>query len=165
MAAANDPNLVVGEIALVGLVIAFFWRLLVWIRECPKTPDPWDTETENQLHESDAVEVCPHCLTAQDPNGWFCPTCGKATGPYNNLMPFINVFSEGEVLRTGASGKLRPTPLIVVGYLLLSLSLFFPISLYASPRFVAVFLAIYWFFLLRNFARQDKAAEENREES
>src|SRR5438270_680281 len=98
MAPVTDSNLLVGEIALCGLVIVALWRLFVWIRESPKTPDPWDAEIENQLHEPDAVEICPHCFTAQQPDGWFCPNCGKATGPYNNLMPFIYVFSEGEVL-------------------------------------------------------------------
>ena len=162
MAGAEDPNLLVGKLAIAGIVLGLFWRLLAWIRDLPKTADPWDAETEKRLHEPDAVEICPHCLTAQEPDGWFCPKCNRATGPYNNLMPFINVFSEGEVLRNGASGKLRPTPLIVIGYILISFSLVFSFSGHAFfiGLVPAIFVPIYWFRLLKNFARQDEAVEE-----
>lgn len=124
MLAGNDPNLLIGELGLCGLVTAAFWRLVAWVRDAPATPDPWSAEVEQKLSEPDAVEVCPHCLTEQTSTAWFCPRCGRAVGPYNNLMPYINVFSQGEVLRNGTSGRLRKSPLIVIGYLLISVTMF-----------------------------------------
>jgi hypothetical protein len=122
MIGASDPNILIGEIALGGLALAAFLRLIVWIRDAPARPDPWDAEVERKL--SEAVEVCPHCLTEQPPTAWFCKGCGRATGPYNNLMPYLQVFSEGEVFRNGASGQFRNRPLILAGYFLVILGTF-----------------------------------------
>ncbi len=119
---ASDPNAIIGRIALGGLALAAFWRLIVWVRDAPVKPDPWDAEVERQL--SEAVEVCPHCLTEQPPTAWFCKGCGRAVGPYNNLMPYLQVFSEGEVFRNGASGQFRNRPLILTGYFLIYLAIF-----------------------------------------
>jgi hypothetical protein len=142
MPGENDPNIIVGEMALVGLLLGLFGYFIIWLRRSPITPDPWDQETEKKLHEPDAVEVCHRCFTPKNPDGWFCEHCGCATGPYNNLMPFIYVFSEGEVLRNGVNDRLRNTPLVIVGYLLLSLGAYF------------VFAPVYWVALFRNLQRQ-----------
>jgi hypothetical protein len=122
MTGASDPNILIGEIALGGLALAAFWRLIVWIRDAPTRPDPWDAEVEQKL--SEAVEVCPHCLTEQPPTAWFCKGCGRAVGPYNNLMPYLQVFSEGEVFRNGASGQFRKRPLVLAGYFLVILGMY-----------------------------------------
>ena len=124
MLTGDDPNLIIGELAVGGLVLAAFWRMIVWVRDAPSTPDPWDAEVEQELSEPDAVEVCPHCLTEQPPTAWFCNGCGRAVGPYNNLMPYVQLFSEGEVFRNGTSGRLRKSPLILIGYFLISLGMF-----------------------------------------
>ena len=107
MIAASDPNMVIAGFAVGGLALAVFWRFIVWIREAPVRPDPWDAETEQKISEPDAQEVCPHCSTPQPPGAWFCAHCGRAVGPYNNLMPYVQVFSEGEVFRNGTSGRFR----------------------------------------------------------
>lgn len=130
--------MLIGEIALSGLALAAFWRLIVWIRDAPVRPDPWDAEVERQL--SEAVEVCPHCLTEQPPTVWFCKGCNRAVGPYNNLMPYLQVFSQGEVFRNGTSGQFRNRPLILAGYFLVILGTFpifaplYLFSLLASRR-------------------------------
>ena len=124
MIAASDPNLIIGGFAVGGLVLAGLWRFIVWIRDAPVTPDPWDAEVEQKLSEPDAQEVCPHCSTPQPPNAWFCAHCGSAVGPYNNLMPYVQVFSEGEVFRNGTSGRFRNRPLILIGYFLITLGTF-----------------------------------------
>jgi len=85
-----------GRLGLVFLLLAGLWRFIAWIAKRLQT-DPLDAEVEQKLSEPEAVEVCPHCLTQQPPTAWFCKHCGKAVGPYNNLMPYLNVFSEGEV--------------------------------------------------------------------
>jgi hypothetical protein len=119
MLAASDPNQIIIGFGLGALVLAALWRLVVWVRESPVKPDPWDANVEAQLAE--APEACPHCSTPQQPNAWFCPHCGRAVGPYNNLMPFVEIFSEGEVLRNASNRHLRNRPVIMIGYLLLGL--------------------------------------------
>ena len=151
MLAASDPNMIIAGLAAGGLALAGLWRFVVWVREAPTTPDPWDAEVEQKLSDPDATEVCPHCFTEQPPNAWFCKGCGRAVGPYNNLMPYVQIFSEGEVFRNGTSGQLRRSPLILIGYFLITLGMF-------------SFLApIYWFSLLSNWKRpadEPKSAEE-----
>jgi hypothetical protein len=141
MIATSDPNLMVGGFGLGLLALAALWRLIVWVRDAPQTPDPWDAEVEQKLQEPETREICHRCLTPQEPCAWFCKQCGAAVGPYNNLMPFLNVFSEGEVLRNGVGGRFRNRPLIVIGYFLITLGIF-------------PFLApIYWLSLLLNLKR------------
>jgi hypothetical protein len=115
-------------------------QIILWLENAPKSPDPWDAETDKAVHQPDAVPVCHRCFTPQSPCGWFCRNCGSAVGPYNNYMPYVYVFSEGEVLRNGVTDRMRLGLLIVVGYFLVSLDYF-------------VFAPVYWFFLLRNFKR------------
>ena len=59
-------------------------------------------------------------------------------GPYNNLMPYVHIFSEGEVFRNGVTGRFRNRPFIFIGYVLITLGI--------NP----IFAPIYWFFLLSN---------------
>jgi hypothetical protein len=105
---------------------------------------------ENQLQA--APEICPHCSTPQPPTAWFCEHCGRAVGPYNNLMPYLQVFSEGEVFRNGASGQFRRRPLILAGYFLLG----FGMLSFLAP--------IYWFSLLLNLRSPETAQEAVPEE-
>jgi hypothetical protein len=153
MIAASDPYQVVAALGMAFLLLVGLWQLIVWVREAPITPDPWDAGIEQKLSEPDAVEVCSHCLTEQPPTAWFCSHCGKAVGPYNNLMPFVNVFSEGEVFRNGATGQFRNRPLIIIGYMLLSLAAY------------SVFAPIFWFFLLSNLKRPPKEWETSGDQT
>jgi hypothetical protein len=153
MIAASDPNMIIAGFAVGGLMLAALWRLVVWIRDAPVTPDPWDAETEQIISEPAAQEICPHCSTPQPPDAWFCQGCGRAVGPYNNLMPFLQVFSEGEVFRNGTSGQFRNRPLIFLGYFLMTLGIF------------PIFAPIYLLSLLLNWNRppggQEPANEQN----
>jgi hypothetical protein len=121
MIAASDPNLIIAALALGVLMLAALWRLIAWVRDAPVTPDPWDLEVEQKLQEPETPEVCPHCLTEQPPTAWFCKRCGRAVGPYNNLMPYVQVFSEGEVFRNGTGGRFRNRPMILIGFFLITL--------------------------------------------
>jgi hypothetical protein len=152
MFGTSDPYQVVAGLGIALLFLAGLWGLIVWVREAPATPDPWDAEVEQKLSEPEATEVCPHCLTEQPPTAWFCKHCGKAVGPYNNLMPFLNVFSEGEVLRNGTTGQFRNRPLILIGYMLITLGI--------NPFFAP----IYWFFLLSNLKRPPDRQEPVEEQ-
>jgi hypothetical protein len=139
--------LIVAGFGLGFLALAALWRFIVWIREAPQTPDPWDAEVEQKLQDPETQQVCHRCLTPQEPGAWFCQHCGAAVGPYNNLMPFLNVFSEGEVLRNGVGGQFRNRPLIVIGYFLITLGLF------------SFFAPIYWLSLLLNLKRPSERQE------
>lgn len=153
MIAASDPNMIIAGFAAGGLVLAGLWRFVGWIRDAPVTPDPWDAEVEQKLSEPETPEVCPHCSTPQSPTAWFCPNCGRAVGPYNNLMPFVQVFSEGEVFRNGTSGQFRNRPVILIGYFLITLGTF-P---FLTP--------IYLFSLLLNWKRPPSTAEPAEEQN
>jgi hypothetical protein len=60
-------------------------------------------------------------------------------------MPYVNAFSEGEVYRSGVLEHVRRSPLLIAGYLLISLS-------------YLIFAPIYWFLLFKNlFARRPTA--------
>ncbi len=158
MFAVSDPNLMIGDLALGGLALAALWKLVTWIRDAPVRPDPWDGEVENQLQA--AAEICPHCSTPQPPTAWFCEHCGRAVGPYNNLMPYLQVFSEGEVLRNGTQDRLRKSPLIVIGYFLISFN-FFVLGLSLGRSSVILSLVIllgllgFWFSLFKNLCRSN----------
>jgi len=141
MLATSDPNEVIGWLAIFGLILVALWRFVLWLRDLPVKPDPWDAEITQKLDEPDAVEVCHRCLTPVRPNAWFCQHCGSAVGPYNNLMPPICYFSEGEVFRNGLHDRFRSRPFIVFGYVFLSLAAY------------SVFAPIYWLFLLRHLKR------------
>jgi hypothetical protein len=170
MGATSDPNMIVAGLGLAGLAVAAFWRFLVWIRDAPVTPDPWDAEVEQELSDPDAAEVCPHCLTEQPPTAWFCKGCGRAIGPYNNLMPYIQVFSEGEVLRNGTSERLRNSPLIPVGYFLLSLNLLAavfvrPFGSWLLSLIILMAVTSYWISLLKNLKRSKAGPSESQSEN
>ncbi len=170
MIAASDPNMVIAGFAVGGLVFAVFWRFIVWIRDAPVKPDPWDAEVEQKLSEPEAQEVCPHCFTEQPPAAWFCAHCGSAVGPYNNMMPYVQIFSEGEVFRNGTSNRLRNSPLILVGYFLLSLNfaplvIFRPFDSWLLSLLILLALLSYWSSLLKNLKRSKAEQAESQREN
>jgi len=120
MIAVSDPDMLIAWLAVGGMATFFAWRFLVWVREAPVTPDPWNVETEKKLSEEEIQQACHHCSTPQKAGAWFCPHCGSAVGQYNNLMPYVNIFSEGEVYRNGLNQRFRNRPLIVTGFVLMT---------------------------------------------
>ena len=147
MFGTSNPNQMVAGLGVGFLLLAGLWQLIAWVREAPSKPDLWDAEVERKLEEPEAVEVCPHCLTPQPPNAWFCKHCGSAVGPYNNMMPYVHIFSEGEVFRNGVTGRFRNRPFILIGYVLITLGI--------NP----IFAPIYWFFLLPNLKHSQHEPE------
>lgn len=138
-------------VAGVALALFAMWRVLAWIRRTPRRPDPWDAETEHAVQAEDAVPVCHRCFASVPPGQWFCESCGCAVGPYNNYMPYVNAFSEGEVLRAGTGDRLPRNSLIVIGYLLYSL-VYIPIA------------PVYWYFLFRNLSQKQSRPLTDRPE-
>jgi hypothetical protein len=102
------------------------------------SPDPWGPEIETVIQDPDTLALCHRCLTPHEHEAWFCPVCGTAVGKYNNYMPFVCLFSVGEVLRAGVTDYVRPSFLNIIWHL------FFSFCNYL------IFAPIYWYFFLRN---------------
>ena len=94
-------------------------RVRAWWR-FPDSPTPWPEELDIAVRAPDAIPVCHCCTTPCELPVWFCPVCGTAVGPYNNILPFIRIFSLGEVFRSGVRPTARFTPLTVPGYILVA---------------------------------------------
>ncbi len=63
--------------------------------------DPWASEVDLAVRARDAIPLCVDCLYPQEGPLWFCPHCGFSTGDQVTLMPYLQVFAVGEVLRRG----------------------------------------------------------------
>ena len=73
----------------------------------PLHNDPWTPEDDAAARHPAASKLCLRCLQPNPPapQVWFCPNCGAATGDCVNAMPFLYVFSIGELARRGVMGK------------------------------------------------------------
>jgi hypothetical protein len=163
MLTTDKAEFMIGILAVAAMAILSLWRLLLWVRSAPVHPDPWDEATETAVRKDDAVQICHHCLTEVPPGQWFCEHCNCAVGPYNNWMPFINVFSEGEVLRNGIFNRVRVGFLTITGYVFLCVSYSVTVlfaTLYAGHSLNVLLFAVllaallaYIVQLVRNFRR------------
>jgi len=160
LAATGNPDLLIATLALGGLLCVFIWRVIVWVREAPVTPDPWDTETNDKLSDPEIEQACHHCSTPQKCDAWFCPHCGNAVGPYNNLMPFIYIFSEGEVYRNVVNQRFRNRPLVAIGVILMVLGpmMLFFISIHAW--LLGLITLYYLFTVFRNLSAEEKSGQD-----
>ena len=131
-------------IGICGLAVYLF---IQWVLEAPRTLDPWEKETEEAVNP-EGVSLCLHCLSPQEHNGWFCPECGATVGPYSNYLPYVYIFSQGEVLRAGVTDRIRRSSFITIGFILISVATF------------SFFAPIYWFFLFKNLLRSDVPPED-----
>ena len=128
-------------LVFISLSVVLLWRFFHWIEETPATPDPWAKDFDDAVNQPDAVPICPRCLSPQEQDGRFCEACGSSIGFYNNLNPYLYIFSLGEVLRLGTGGSIQKNPVTVLGYLLLSVAEF------------TVFAPVYWYLFYRNLKR------------
>ena len=164
--AFSNLELLILQLALVGLFIALAWWVTWWVKQAPVTPDPWDIDTEKKLDEPETSQACHHCSTPLSPTAWFCPHCGSAVGPYNNVMPYVHIFSEGEVFRNGMDGRFRNRPLVLIGYMLLILPFPLTLAFALNSRFGLIFgSAIVLVFGIRIFQNltglQQKSPDQN----
>ena len=111
-------------------------EIRAWWRS-PDTPDPWTAELDAAVHAPDAIPVCLHCTTPCDLPVWFCPVCGAAVGPYNNVMPYLYIFSIGEALRSGVGPEAHFTPFRTVAYAAIALAAY---GLIAPLYFIRLYL-------------------------
>ena len=135
------PEERIGALAVLGLIGAAIYAFCLWLLAGPRTPDPWGSDVEEAVEGGEAVPVCPHCLTHQEHNGWFCPECGSTSGQYSNYLPAVYIFSIGDAVRAGVQQRSRWTPLLVTGYVLIAFAYF------------SVLAPVYCLFLFINRAR------------
>lgn len=147
MFAAISSEMLIANFAFCALAAYFFWRFLEWIKNAPAKPDPWDAETVQKLDDPEVKQACHRCSAPQSPDAWFCPHCGVAVGPYNNVMPFLQIFSQGEVFRSGTTGHFQNRPWILFVFFLLGLA-FMPVIL--AP--------FYWWSLIKNLSKKPNPA-------
>ena len=133
-------ELLVGVLLLSALPAYVVWRLVRWVRTSPVRSDPWGEDVERIIQQPETMPVCVRCSAPYSPEQWFCTHCGKSVGKYNNWMPYVYLFSLGEVFRAGSSDRIRVSALTVNGYLLLSYN-----YLVLSP--------VYWILLFKNLKR------------
>jgi hypothetical protein len=146
---------VFAALVFLGICALAIYRTMVWVMEAKRTADPWSADVDEALDREGALPLCHHCLTPQEHSGWFCPNCGATVGPYSNYLPYIYLFSQGEVLRAGVTERFRRTPLIVLGYFLISLGFFALVA-----PLVFLWAPFYWFSLAGNLLRPEQAGEE-----
>lgn len=99
--------------------------------------DPWPAEVDAAVKAPSAVPLCTNCLYPQEHHRWFCPHCAFPTGDYVPLMPYLQIFVVGEVLRQGVSGPPERRPGVQAFLVLYSLTEY------------AFFAPLYWFWMLR----------------
>ncbi len=124
-----------GKYSLGDILAEQFRRFRIWWLKTP--PNPWPEELDEAMEKTDSKMICPRCSTPQSDRAWFCPKCGAAVGPYNNTMPFLYIFSTGEMLRAGTGSQLKKSPLVFVGFFWVGLTqylLFAPLFLYRFIR-------------------------------
>jgi hypothetical protein len=120
----NTPEALVGGLAILGLICVALCAAYRGLLAGQRTPDPWSEEVEQAVESPNAVPLCPHCLTPQQHEGWFCPECGSTVGPYVNYLPSVYIFSIGEATRGGVERRQPWNALLVVGYVLLAVGQF-----------------------------------------
>ena len=123
-------------------------RIRAWWRS-RDIANPWPDEQDVAIHLPDAIPVCHRCITPCDLPVWFCPTCGAAIGPYNNIMPYIYIFSIGEALRSGVGPEAHFTPFRTFAYVSIGLAEY------------SIFAPLYFIRLYRNYKRLKDTQKED----
>ena len=131
-----DPQKIVAIVAVaVALAIILTRRIRELAAKIP--PDPWSREIDLAVKAREATPVCVNCLQPQEGHRWFCPHCAYPSGDYVTMMPYLQIFATGEVLRRGVMG--RPEPGV-------ARKAFFVIF---SASEYAIFAPVYWFWMVR----------------
>jgi hypothetical protein len=78
-------------LVILGVGAAALYRVWIWLKDAPYTPDPWGAEVGGALEDPKSAPVCPHCLIPQEHNGWFCPECGSTVGQFSNYLPAVYI--------------------------------------------------------------------------
>jgi hypothetical protein len=129
-----EPESMVLPLLGVASILVLICRIREIASKIP--PDPWSQEVDLAVRAKDAIPVCINCLYPQQGHRWFCPHCGFPVGEYNTAMPYLQIFSLGELLRRGVVGPPEKGFTLKLGFFLYSFE-------------YALLAPIYWFWLVR----------------
>ncbi len=115
----------------------------------PGPPDPWSREVDEAVRRPEAHPICPNGLRPQNQHFWFCAHCGFPGGDCLTMMPYLQNYSLGEVLRRGVIDSQERRKGVLLGFVMLS-----------SIHYL-VFAPIYWFGMYRK-ATGHPICEEKR---
>lgn len=103
----------------------------------PARPDPWSEEDQAKVEAVGAVPLCLTCLRPQEGHYWFCPNCGFPSGKYAAVMPYVNIFLDGELFRRCVTGP--PETKMWAQWF---------IFIYATAIY-QIFAPVYWYWMYR----------------
>ena len=130
------------------IVVGFgIYRFVERFRRLIPRADPWSDEVQAAVCDESDVPVCHRCLTEQEANTLFCPKCGTAVGEYNNILPWVQVFSEGEVLRNSLFDRLRVNIVTIAGFFV------FTIALGVITGIGLILMPFMWVMFVKNIGR------------
>jgi len=112
-------------IGLVAVAVLTIYRAYLWYKSGPVAPDPWGSDIEATLQNGEATPLCTHCLEPQDHHGWFCPNCGASVGPDSPLLVPVQMYYLGHAFRAASGAFAKRNPLVILGYILVALKVFF----------------------------------------
>lgn len=146
---------VIAAAILVVLCFAIY-RFIQRIRRLVPRPDPWGEDVQAAVCDESALPVCHRCFTEHEPSTAFCPKCGTAVGAYNNIMPWVQVFSEGEVLRNSLFDRLRVNFLTIAGFFV------FTLALGMITGLGLILMPFLWAMFLKNIYRSRSLEREEK---
>jgi hypothetical protein len=99
--------------------------------------DPWPKEIDEAVRRPDAEPVCLNCLMPQERHFWFCRECGHPGGEYLTVMPYLHIFTIGELMQRGVVGPPERRFWVTCGFVVV------------STMEYTIFAPLYWFWMLR----------------
>src|SRR6478609_6375269 len=103
----TQPEFIIGMLGIVGMVAVGGWFFVRRFLNSPKPAEPWGIEVTEALESGEATPLCHRCLSPHDELVNFCPVCGATVGQYTNLLPYLYIFSIGDLLRVGTRTPFR----------------------------------------------------------
>ena len=97
--------------------------------------DPWDDLLEEDFWEkATPLYFCGNCGALFDDRRYFCESCGSSVGYYNNSMPFLWIFSLGDLLMYCISPGFRGGRMNIAGVYLMALGQYGPLAIFYLYR-------------------------------
>lgn len=97
--------------------------------------------------DQDGIPLCPQCMRPVNPNNYYCPHCGGATGTFTPYLPFVNIPFNTSVYWRVIDRTLGRR----LGLAVLALLIF--LMLFANPELLLVVLPVALCILLWNKLR------------
>ena len=97
--------------------------------------EPCDDLLEDDFWEkATPLYFCGNCGSLFDDRRYFCESCGSSVGYYNNTMPFLWIFSLGDLLMYCVSPGFRGGRMNIAGVYLMTLGQYGPMAFFYLYR-------------------------------